>query len=136
MLSGVQIGTTDASAAQRIFMQINLSGSTYIGINGTSPNDWVLFADTTETGFYIGYRNSSTSVRAQRNATQYNQNVTSTGISGNALYLAAYNSNGSANFYNDQQVAFATIGDGLTDTEAANLHWAVDKYQRLLSRNV
>lgn len=136
MPSGVQIGTTDASAARRIFIQINLSGSTYIGINGTSPNDWVLFADTTETGYYIGYRNSSTSVRAQRNATQYNQNVTSTGVSGNALYLAAYNSNGFTDFYNDQQVAFATIGDGLTDTEATNLYNIVDLYQKRLGRAV
>ena len=36
----------------------------------------------------------------------------------------------------DRQYAFAYVGDGLTDTEAANLYTAVQAFQTTLSRNI
>jgi hypothetical protein len=39
-------------------------------------------------------------------------------------------------YYTDRECAFASIGDGLTDTEAANFYTAVQAYQTTLSRQV
>ena len=41
-----------------------------------------------------------------------------------------------ASSYNNGEYAFSSIGDGLTDTEAANLYTLVQNYQVALSRNV
>jgi hypothetical protein len=38
--------------------------------------------------------------------------------------------------YSNKRCAFSSIGDGLTDTEAANLYTRVQAYQTALSRNV
>jgi hypothetical protein len=52
------------------------------------------------------------------------------------MYLGAVNNSNSGTFYSTKQCAFASIGDGLTDTEAANLYTAVQNFQVALSRNV
>jgi hypothetical protein len=66
------------------------------------------------------------------------------------LLTAANGTNGAANrniylgaenypvvtYYSTMQLAFSTIGDGLTDTEAANLYTAVQAYQTTLGRQV
>ena len=39
-------------------------------------------------------------------------------------------------YYSTKQCAFASIGDGLTDTEAANFYTAVNAFQTTLSRQV
>jgi hypothetical protein len=39
-------------------------------------------------------------------------------------------------FYSTKECAFASIGDGLTDTEAGNLYTAVQAYQTTLGRQV
>ena len=41
-----------------------------------------------------------------------------------------------ASEYSSKECAFATIGDGLTDTEVANLYIAVQTYQTTLARQV
>jgi hypothetical protein len=51
-------------------------------------------------------------------------------------YLAAVNQSGFTNLYTSNQLAFSSIGDGLTDTEAAALNSAVQTYQTTLNRNV
>jgi hypothetical protein len=38
--------------------------------------------------------------------------------------------------YSGRETAFSSIGDGLTDTEAANYYTAVQTFQTTLSRNV
>jgi hypothetical protein len=54
------------------------------------------------------------------------------------IFIAAQSSNGTATagFFDVRQCAFATIGDGLTDTDAANLYTRVQTYQTALSRQV
>ena len=53
-----------------------------------------------------------------------------------ATYLGADNRLGTATEFSSKQCAFASIGEGLTDTEAANFYTAVQAYQTTLSRNV
>jgi hypothetical protein len=49
------------------------------------------------------------------------------------MYIGASRNN--ANYFNNE-IAFSSIGDGLTDTEAANFYTAVQAYQTTLSRQV
>jgi hypothetical protein len=61
------------------------------------------------------------------------QNVTSINV---PIYIGSINLNGTANNFGNFQCAFASIGDGLTDAEAANFYTAVQAYQTTLGRQV
>jgi len=53
------------------------------------------------------------------------------------LFLGARNNGGiGGQLFSTKQSAFASIGDGLTDTEASNLYTAVQAFNTTLSRNV
>jgi hypothetical protein len=87
-------------------------------------------------GFLLASKYSTSQGLMQYNGAQQLK----TGVSGNTrgaknIYLAALNSTGAA-YYSSKQVAFSSIGDGLTDTEAANLYTRVQAYQTALSRQV
>jgi hypothetical protein len=51
-------------------------------------------------------------------------------------YLGGFNEQNTTIYYSNKECAFASIGNGLTTTEAANLYTAVQAYQTTLSRNV
>ena len=52
------------------------------------------------------------------------------------VFVGAINSYGTANYFSSKQCAFASIGDGLTDTQAADFYTCVNTFQVSLSRNV
>ncbi len=102
-------------------------------------------SETSRAAFWMNNRTSSTATTlkiwkngvAQANAT--------TSIAGQILntsstYLGARRnttlSSPQAESYTDAECAFASIGDGLNDTEAANFNTAVQAFQTTLSRNV
>ena len=91
------------------------------------------------TGFYLGSRTSSTSHKLYKNNTTLGTN-TSANVNilpnGN-IFIGASNSGiFGITSYSTKQCAFASIGDGLTDAEAANFYTAVQAYQTTLSRQV
>jgi hypothetical protein len=53
-----------------------------------------------------------------------------------AVYFGGNNADGTANSFTTAQCAFASIGDGLTDTEASDFYTAVQAFQTSLSRQV
>jgi len=67
-----------------------------------------------------------------------NNTTTDNGTLGNYnLYMGAANIGGSSpSSYSNSQTAFATIGNGLTDSEMANLYTTIQTYQQELSRYV
>jgi hypothetical protein len=87
-------------------------------------------------GLFISNRINSTQVRGFRN-TILNV-ITSNSIQKVNLnfYLGATNSSGFGAFSSNRECAFSTIGDGLTDTQAANFYTAVQTFQTTLSRQV
>lgn len=87
-------------------------------------------------GFYIANRISSTIVKAIKNTTITDISNSSIGNTGYELYLGSLNNIGSASFYSSRQLAFASIGDGLTNTQAANFYTAVQAFQTTLGRQV
>jgi hypothetical protein len=52
------------------------------------------------------------------------------------LFLGAENFNSTPSFYSNREFAFASIGDGLSNTEATNLYNTVQTFQTTLGRQV
>jgi hypothetical protein len=93
-------------------------------------------ANLSSLGFFVSNKTSANSpVVFIRNTKS-----TATTLSGNLLtipyFIGARNFNGSAASFTNEQCAFASIGDGLTDTQAGNFYTAVQAFQTTLSRQV
>jgi hypothetical protein len=93
---------------------------------------------TDSRGFFIGKITSSSDRKYLRN-----NSVIASSIATNSnilhsynLYLSAYNQVGTALFFGSKECAFASLGDGLTDTQASNFYTAVQAMQVTLSRSV
>jgi hypothetical protein len=93
------------------------------------------------TGFYLNTRTSNTLVTIYKNSSNVGSSTTTaatnqpTGVM--VLGATSYNAGeGSIFGYSAYECAFATIGDGLTDTEAANFYTAVQRFQTTLGRQV
>jgi hypothetical protein len=94
-------------------------------------------ATTDSRGFRLGVRNTSTTKNVFINNTKTAFTSTSTSKVVANIYLGAMNNTSlGARFFSDRQNAFASIGDGLTDTQASNFYTAVQAFQTTLSRNV
>jgi hypothetical protein len=92
----------------------------------------------TAAGYWLGSKVSSTSRKAYRNGILEGTNTTldiTANLSSN-LFLLARNDSGTAAVFSDKQCAFATIGDGLTDTDATNLYNLTQALQTTLGRQV
>ena len=87
--------------------------------------------------FYMMNRTSSSQEILFTNTTKNTFNYNSTGLSPFPVFLGASNKFGTGAFeYSSRESAFATIGDGLTDTEALAFYNAVQAYQTTLGRQV
>jgi hypothetical protein len=91
-------------------------------------------------GYYVGSRASNTYIALHKNGSVVSTNTdtnTQTTLPTRNYVIGAYRFlNGPISGYSSKQCAFATIGDGLTDTEASSLYTIVQKYQTTLGRQV
>ena len=90
-------------------------------------------------GFYNGNRNNSSDFNLFYNGskvTTTTENTLGKQLSGYEFYLGCLYLDGTLLQYSINQYALASIGDGLTDTEATNFYTAVQAYQTSLSRQV
>jgi hypothetical protein len=90
-------------------------------------------------GLFQGNITSSTLQKIFKNGVLQATNTTTQTLSQptiQPLYISARNDAGSAANYSSRNLAFASIGDGLTDTQASNFYTAVNSFQVSLSRNV
>jgi hypothetical protein len=127
-------------------LQITLNGCTNFEINDFDPNrslygavnntELNIGAQTTTAGFWGVSRISSAGWAAYKNGTNIaNKTQGSTSPSANTVFIASRNTGTPVTFGN-KEVAFASIGDGLTDTQATDFYTAVQAFQTTLSRNV
>jgi hypothetical protein len=93
-------------------------------------------ANTSSLGLFVTNRNSSTNTTGYKNGAKVIDGAQTSALSTASLYISALNLTGIAGSYSNRQTAFATIGDGLTDTDAANLYTRVQAFQTALSRQV
>ena len=128
----VEIGAQSGSAAS--LLEIRTSGTTYSIINGAT---YMTYLDANSLGFYKANRTASNVTNAWKNGTKLvaSSNASSTLVN-NEIYLGAYNNGGTLSYYSTKQCALASIGLGLSDSEAANFYTAVQAFQTTLSRNV
>lgn len=106
---------------------------TYYAVNSGA---YISFTDSNAAAFYISNR-LGTTMNGWRNSTK-TATTTSTALARPSLnmYIGGQNNAGALNQATTRQVAFASIGDGLTDTDAANLYTAVQNFNTSLSRQV
>jgi hypothetical protein len=108
-------------------------------LDGVYPTNAAQVNNTNTLGFQIGSRTTNTSQKVYWNnsliVTNTNTNLLQPQTNA-SIYIGATNRSGNALAYSNKQCAFASIGDGLSDTEASNFYTAVQAFQTTLSRNV
>ena len=119
-----------------------LPGETLLHYNINSSTVATAFS-TNEKGHWIGSRENNTSLKVYKNATTH---ATATGDASTSnltgfsskIFVGALSNNSDtlAYAFTDCGCAFATIGDGLTDTDATNLYNIVQRFQTSLGRQV
>jgi hypothetical protein len=121
-------------SSPQLFLLYNYSGTAFKAINRAESVSGTSFSPTTS--LLIANRPNSTTEKHYRAGSLVDTlSISSTGINTNMIYLGAYNRTG-AEWKTARECAFASIGDGLTDTEASNLYTAVQAFQTTLSRQV
>ena len=92
---------------------------------------------SSQTGFINGTVTSSSNAVLYLNGSSIYSTSSTTSFGGSYnYYLGAQNQGGNATSYNDALVAFASLGNSLTATNAANFYTAVQAFQTTLGRQV
>lgn len=117
-----------------LFIEARTSGTSYYRVHSSSL---LSHSDSDSRAFYLANRTASNLMNAWKNSSKV---ATGTGVStikqNYNIYLGNLNNAGTTPYPSTKQCAFASIGDGFTDTEAANFYTAVQTYQTTLSRQV
>ena len=114
----------------------------YVTINkgNTTGDDFISFSDTNNAAYYIASRTSINLLKAYRNSINTATGTNSgTKLVNADIAIGAYNVKTTVNqplYFTTCEIAFATIGDGLSDTDATNLYNIVQRYQTSLGRQV
>jgi len=91
-------------------------------------------------GFYVGTSTSATSAKLYKNGSSIATSTTTQtrALFNNNIYIGATNisTTNLPSGSSSRQYAFASIGDGLSDTQASNFYTAVQAFQTTLSRQV
>jgi hypothetical protein len=132
-LTQIEIGSLDSSSY--IIIEARTANQSYFAIN---TNILPATSDTNSAAFYIANRTASNVTNGFRNSTKiFNSTTASNTLVNKGIFIGAMQNNSNvAQFYSSKQCAFASIGDGLTDTEAANFYTAVQNFNTTLTRNV
>lgn len=137
--SGLDISSfTLAPAAHLALTAYYNSLTTGISVQYLYPTDSAIGYSGSTQGLFIGSRINSTSNKLYRNAAILGTRTTAntTFLPTNNIAIAANGQTGSMGEYQNRQCAFASIGNGLTDTEASNLYTRVQAFQNSLNRAV
>lgn len=130
--NSVEIGTADT---YMLDIEINFLSSRYYENNQSTYSSGVTSTNTT--GLFLNSRIVNGSLKGYINGTSEGTfSVSATGRPVNPIFLGARNNATTPAFYSTKQCAFASIGDGFSDTEAANFYTCVNTFQTTLGRNV
>jgi hypothetical protein len=133
----VEIGSSTGVNASdnKIIVEIRTAGVTYYNINSTST--YITHLDSDSRAFYVGNRTASNVINGWRNGVKRaTDTVLSTPPSTRTINIGCFNSQPAGAFFSTKECAFASIGDGLTDTEVLVFNQIVEGYQYTLGRNV
>jgi hypothetical protein len=125
------------STARQLYLLYRYGSSAFKAMNRTQAVAGSLYTPTT--GLLIANRPSSTTEKYYHKGTLVDTITTSsTGTISANVYIGGYNNLAvpTSREYSSKQSAFISIGDGLTDTEAANFYTAVQNFNTALARQV
>ena len=130
-----EVESGGANTTQGSVLEIRTSNITYFRINSSTV--YTTAADTDSRGNYIANRTASNVINGWKNSTKIATGTTASSALVNLnYYIGALNNNGATAFYSRKECAFATIGSGLTDAEAALLYSSIQAFQTTLARQV
>ena len=121
-------GSVGASGECKIFTKW-FDNNCYSGVNTFSQNPT---ANADSRGYFIANRIASNVHSIVIRGTKIDFSTTSSGLNTNTLRICS--AIGVA--FDNKEIAFSSIGDGLTPTELTNLNTAVQAFQTTLSRQV
>jgi hypothetical protein len=129
------IGSATAAFSNNGLLILAYANDPYIMVNNSTLTNGTGFNTT---GLLTATRTTSTNQKLFRNtSTLINATSNSTGLSNGRILLNAFVENNiSISRYAPHNLAFASIGQGLTDTEAANFYTAVQAFQTTLGRSI
>ena len=119
--------------ANGIFIWPKYTGNIFsVRVNDDSSDSATAVTNTQ--GLHLATRTASNVKKYRHNTTQILSNTTaSSALNVASIYIGASRNNAN---YSTHQTAFNTIGDGLSDTESANLYTRVQAFQTSLNRQV
>jgi hypothetical protein len=129
----------DQSSTQAFNVSQKMSDVSSLSYHGRAYTQLITGVDTNNiTGLHTITRTATTSLKYNRNGSiiQTNSVLETGSIPTLSIFVGAVNNNGSPNLYSTRQAAFASAGDGLTDTDAANLYTRVQQFNTTLLRQV
>lgn len=132
--AGIEIGADESPSNHALYTKSTSNTAIFLLNGGSYPN----VAVANSLGFYQGNRNAVNTINAWKNGSKLNEMASTSAVATGAfMAISAYNNSlNSPQYYSAKQAAFASFGDGLTDTEAANYYTAVQTFQTTLGRNV
>jgi hypothetical protein len=115
------------------------STSRFVSDQGANAVDRIDLSTISDSrGLFVSSRTSSTAFDVYRNGVNFGTRTATnsvTGLPDYSYFLGALNYNGSAVNFSMRQVAFASIGTGLTSTDVNALNNAIQTYETALGRN-
>jgi len=138
---GVEIGTWLSGYSRGIELALHRSNGTTktsLNINSAGDSFSVNAGSQISSGFFIGSRIASNLLTLFKNSTSLGTNTNSStlGLSNFNIYIGASNEFGTVSAFSNKECAFASIGDGLTNIEAANFYTFVQAFQTTLNRQI
>lgn len=110
-------------------------GRVYLGSHSSNTDAGAAILPTT--GLYVLNRTTNAGVQLYRRGTaNWNTALSSQLLCNAPLYLGARNDNGVPMFTSEREIAFASIGLGLSGLEVTTFTQLVDAFQTALNRNI
>jgi hypothetical protein len=128
--SGCSIGI-NATTTTQVFPLTSGTSSLRVQTGGTLG-----FTNSDSRGLFIANRTTLAETRNFIRNVLFQQTAVSTAKNNFNFFINARNSSGTAANIAAYEIAFSSIGDGLTDTQASNFYTAVQAFQTTLSRQV
>lgn len=110
----------------------------YADFNNATYRSAKNLLQTNGSGLFLGTQQGANVKLFRQNVLQSSNTdiKTATGTSTSSVYIGGVSDNGTARQFTNKLCSFASIGDGLTDTEATALYNAVQTFNTTLGRQV
>jgi len=136
-IAAVDMGCAFGANDIRMHLKWNDNNGYYDMYNTGTNRITYNMSSTASTGLFIANRTSNIVFNVWRNSIKLttNTNIRASTYPPKVIIIGADSGN-TYQFFSNRNFAYASIGNGLTDTEATNLYTAVQAYQTTLSRQV